>query len=168
MCFKYHKEGDPSLSGRRDHASSCSCSSLRCEELSWLGPYLALLARIFCKWKFPQWHFILSLRAVSAFLGVWVPHRYQASVACLGACRVVAVFPGKGGKEFSRFERLIKLKGVLYLWGHLSPCTCDFQRSVAHILPWPLLGLSFSQQVSSLQENLRFFFPPPFLLFCSV
>lgn len=156
----------PLLSGR-DLASSCSCFCFSLDCWNFLH-YILTLNRL--QVKITRWSSISRLRAMSVFLGsihvclIGTRHPWTW-VGCLGACRVVVVFPGKGGKEFSRFGTPHKMKGVLYLWGHFSPSTRDFERSAAHILPWPLLGLNFSQQVSSLQENLRFFSLPHFFCF---
>lgn len=135
----------------------------------WTLVTFSIISWIFCKWKSLDGVLVQGseqcLSSLVPFMCLIGTRHPWTWVGCLGACRVVVVFPGKGGKEFSRFGTPHKMKGVLYLWGHLSPSTRDFQRSMAHILPWPLLGLNFSQQVSSLQENLRFFSLPHFFCF---
>lgn len=56
---------------------------------------------------------------MSVFLGsIHVSRGCQVPVDLSGlswGCRVVVVFPGKGGKEFSRFGMPHKMKGVFYL-----------------------------------------------------
>lgn len=78
------------------------------------------------------------------------------------------------GRNLLVFGEVLFKKHILYLWDFLfNPrgkgellsqlCSytrrlsaCDFQRSATSSLVWTLLVLNLSQQVSSMQENLRF------------
>lgn len=78
------------------------------------------------------------------------------------------------GRNLLVFGEVLFKKHILYLWdflfnprgkgellSQLCPYTrrlsaCDFQRSATSSLVWTLLVLNLSQQVSSMQENLRF------------
>lgn len=153
----------PSLSGRRDHAPSCSppASVSLCivRDFSRWYPYPALLQ--------------VKIRSMASYF------KPQSNV-CLPRCLIgpewLVLAPAgwwlcfleKVARNFPDSERLIKWK-VFYICEvtfHLLHVTFEGQRLTFWL--GPCLGWISGSKSPAYRRIWDFFLPPPFLLFCSV